>query len=138
MRRISEILSPVKRVVVFLVFALSVVAVFGAFIYALYTVAVKNRVLYSRIFLAVFAATVLFFVLRSVRRKTFLKAVMRWVRFLYGLFVVCAVVALFLFLGALFVRVPLAGMIAAPPVIGGVVFLFLRWNPFHFLKNSAE
>ena len=47
-------------------------------------------------------------------------------------------ITLFLLLGAFFVRFPLAGMIAAPPVIGGVIFLFLRWNPFHFLKNIAE
>jgi hypothetical protein len=138
MRYVSGILKVFKNIVLVVLIILAVAALVGVFVYSLYRLATASRTLYSYIFLGVFSITILFFVARSIRRKTFLHIALKFARFFYGLIIFGAVLGILALLGAFLIRFPVAGAIAAPFVIGGVIVLFLKWRPFHIFKNISE
>ena len=138
MRYLSGMLKVLKNILLFMLLILVIVALIGAFIFALYRIASTSRALYSYIFVAVLGATLFFFIARSIRRKTFVSLAFKFLRFFYGLFIVGTVAAIFFLLGAFLLRYPLIGAISTPIVVGGVILLFLKWKPFQFLKNISK
>ena len=138
MRYVSGILKVLKNILLVVLIILTVSALVGVFVYSLYRLATANRTLYSYIFLGVFSTTILFFTVRSIQRKKFLRIALKFARFFYGLFIFGAVLAILALLGAFLLRFPVAGAVASPFVIGGVIVLFLKWKPFHIFKNISE
>jgi len=138
MRYIAGMLRVLKDILLYVLLIFIIVALIGAFIFVLYRLATTSKTLYSSIFLAAFGATVLFFIVQSIRRKTFSAVALKFARFFYGLFIVGVVVTVFLLLGAFLLRYPLMGVITTPFVVGGVIFLFLKWKPFQFFKNISK
>ena len=138
MRYFAGMLRVLKNILLFVLLILIIISLIGVFIFVLYKIATTSRTFYSSLFLAALGATILFFTLRSIRRKTFASVVLKFARFFYGLLIVGGVAAIFLLLGALLLRYPLMGAISTPFVISGVILLFLKWNPFQFLKNISK
>jgi hypothetical protein len=111
-----------------------VTVLIGAFIYALYRVAVSSKTLYTYLFIAILCGAFLFFIIRSIYRKTFINFFLKLGKFFYSILIIGALVTVFLVLGAFVLRYPVVGAIITPLVIGTVIFLFSKWNIFSLLK----
>ncbi len=115
-----------------------VTALIGAFIYALYRIAVSSKTLYTYLFIAILCGAFLFFIIRSIYRKTFINFFLKLGKFFYSILIVCAVITVFLLLGAFVLRYPVVGAVITPLVIGAVIFFLSKWNIFSLFKNISR
>jgi len=106
-----------------LLFVLVFVAILGALIYALHRVALLEKRLYSYLFLSVFAAFVVFLLVRNVRKGNVTRIARKIAKFFLGLGLACAAVAAVALYAALVIRRPMVAAACLPPLAGVIYFL---------------
>ena len=127
-----------KNFLVLVLMIVVIVAAVGVFIYVLYRIAVFSTSLYSFVFVIVLAGSLLFFVIRSVKRVRFDKAKSRTVKFLIHAGLILFIIAALALYGAFFVRYPVPGLIATPMLIVIIGFAGIKWKVFSFCRKFLK
>ena len=127
-----------KSVLVLVLMVIVIVTAAGVFIYALYRVAVFNTALYSAVFAIVLAGFLLFFIIRSIKRKKFTKIASKTLKFLIRAGLMLFIIAAVVLYGAFFIRYPLPGIIATPVLIVLISFTGIKWKLFSFCRKFIQ
>ena len=127
-----------KNVLVLVLMIVVIVAAAGVFIYALYRIAVFSTALYSVVFAVVLAGFLLFFIVRSIKRKKFNKIVSKTTKFLARAGLTLFIIAAVVLYGAFFIRYPVPGMIATPVLIVLISFAGIKWKVFSFCRKFIQ
>ena len=127
-----------KNVLVLVLMIVVIVAAAGVFIYALYRIAVFSTALYSVVFAVVLAGFLLFFIVRSIKRKKFNKIASKTTKFLARAGLTLFIIAAVVLYGAFFIRYPVPGMIATPVLIVLISFAGIKWKVFSFCRKFIQ
>ncbi len=127
-----------KNLLILVLMIVVIVAAAGVFIYALYRIAVFSTTLYSVVFTIVLAGFLLFFIVRSIKRKRFNKIVMKIIKFLVHAGLILFIIAAVVLYGAFFIRYPVPGSIVIPVLIVLISFAGIKWKLFSFCRKFYQ
>ena len=124
-----------KNLLILVLIFVVIVAAAWVFIYALYRIAVFSTTLYSAVFTIVLAGFILFFIVRSIKRRKLKKIVMRVMKFLIHAGTILFIIAAVVLYGAFFIRYPVPGSIVFPVLIVLISFAGIKWKLFSFCRK---
>lgn len=124
-----------KRMAIILLTASATVGLVGGITYGLYRIALFDKDVYAAVFFAAFGALVAFFIYRAVRKGYMKRVLIKTIRALTLVLLVCAIIAAFFLLGGLILRRPLIGIAAAPILFFSVMYLLPRFKVTAFFER---
>jgi hypothetical protein len=127
-----------KNLLLLILMIVVIVAAAGVFIYALYRIAVFSITLYSAAFTIVLAGFLLFFIVRSIKRKRFNKIAVKTIKFFIQAGLILFIIAAVVLYGAFFIRYPVPGLIITPILIVLISFTGIKWKLFSFYRKFYQ
>ncbi len=127
-----------KNLLILILMIVAIVSAAGIFIYALYRIAVFSTALYSALFTIILSGFLIFFTVRSIKRKRFNKIVVKTIKFLISAGLMLFIIAAVVLYGAFFIRYPVPGLIVAPVLIVLISFVGIKWKLFSAYRKFYQ
>lgn len=128
----------IKNLSILVLMIVVIVGAAGVFTYVLYRIAAFSTALYSVVFTIVLAGFLLFFIIRSIKRKRFNKIAIKIIKVLIPAVLTLFIITAVVLYGAFFIRYIVPGFIVTPVLIVLISFTGIKWKVFSFYRKFYQ